>query len=126
KWFIGQPIDVYYDNRFVGIWQAQDSLLAKQYKAKPGQIRVADVNGDGKIDGNDRVILGTPFPAWTGSMTRRFDWKRFDLSVMAVARVDFMANDQFVVGESTMQGRYNRSEERRVGKEGRWRRGGEQ
>src|SRR5437588_583043 len=107
KWFIGQPIDVYYDNKFVGIWQAQDSLLAKQYKAKPGQIRVADVNGDGKIDGNDRVILGTPFPAWTGSMTSRFDWKRFDLSLMTVARVDFMANDQFVVGESTMQGRYN-------------------
>ncbi|PYP56169.1 MAG: SusC/RagA family TonB-linked outer membrane protein [Gemmatimonadetes bacterium] len=107
KWFIGQPIDVYYDNKFVGIWQAQDSLLAKQYKAKPGQIRVADVNGDGKIDGNDRVILGTPFPAWTGSMTSRFDWKRFDLSLMTVARVDFMANDQFLVGESTMQGRYN-------------------
>src|SRR5438128_2002453 len=107
RWFIGQPIDVYYDNQFVGIWQAQDSLLAKQYKAKPGQIRVADVNGDGKIDGNDRVILGTPFPAWTGSMTSRFDWKRFDLSIMAVARVDFMAKDQFRTGESTMQGRYN-------------------
>ena len=107
KWFIGQPIDVYYDDKFVGIWQTQDSLLAKQYKAKPGQIRVADVNGDGKIDGNDRVILGTPFPAWTGSMTSRFDWKRFDLSLMAVARVDFMANDQFRTGESTMQGRYN-------------------
>ena len=107
KWFIGQPIDVYYDYKFVGIWQLQDSLLATQYKAKPGQIRVADVNGDGKIDGNDRVILGTPFPAWTGSLTSRFDWKRFDLSLMALARVDFMANDQFRTNESTMQGRYN-------------------
>ncbi len=107
KWFIGQPIDVYYDYKFAGIWQLQDSLVAKQYKAKPGQIRVADVNGDGKIDGDDRVILGTPFPAWTGSLTSRFDWKRFDLSLMAVARIDFMANDQFRIGESTMQGRYN-------------------
>ena len=107
KWFIGQPIDVYYDYKFAGIWQLQDSLAAKQYKAKPGQIRVADVNGDGKIDGDDRVILGTPFPAWTGSLTSRFDWKRFDLSLMAVARVDFMANDQFRTSEGTMQGRYN-------------------
>jgi hypothetical protein len=98
---------VYYDNRFAGIWQLQDSVLAKQYKAKPGQIRVADVNGDGKIDGDDRVILGTPFPAWIGSTTSRFDWKRFDLSVMAVARLDFMANDQFLASQSTMQGRYN-------------------
>jgi TonB-linked SusC/RagA family outer membrane protein len=106
-WFIGQPIDVYYNYQFMGIWQLQDSLLAKKYQEKPGQIRLADVNGDGKIDGNDRVILGTPFPKWTGSLTSRFDWKRFDLSVMAVARLGFMANDQFRVGESTMQGRYN-------------------
>ena len=107
KWFIGQPIDVYYDYKFVGIWQLQDSALAKKYSAAPGQIRVADLNNDGKIDGNDRVILGTPFPKWTASMTSRFDWKRFDLSVMAVARVDFMANDQFYASENTMQGRYN-------------------
>jgi len=107
RWFIGQPIDVYYDNKFVGIWQLQDSALAKKYGAAPGQIRVADVDGNGKIDGDDRVILGTPFPAWTGSMTSRFDWKRFDLSLMAVARVDFLANNQFRTSQSTMQGRYN-------------------
>ncbi|HEY6208786.1 MAG TPA: TonB-dependent receptor [Gemmatimonadales bacterium] len=106
-WFIGHPIDVYYNYKWVGVWQLQDSLLARQYNQKPGQIRVADVNGDGKIDGNDRVILGTPFPDWAGSVTTRFDWRRFDFSAMAVARWGFMANDQFRASQNTMQGRYN-------------------
>src|SRR2546430_15823338 len=49
EWFIGHPIDVYYDHKFVGISHGQDSLLAKQYPARPGQLRAADVNGDGHI-----------------------------------------------------------------------------
>ena len=107
RWFIGYPISVYYDNKFVGIWQLPDSLAAKQYKETPGQIHVADVNGDGKIDASDRVILGTPFPRWTGSATSRFDWRGFDLSVMAVARWGFMVNDQFVKDNNVLAGRYN-------------------
>src|SRR5216117_2895103 len=65
RWFIGYPIQVYYDYKFAGIWQLQDSLEAKRYGRKPGEIRIVDQNGDGKIDANDRVILGTGFPDWT-------------------------------------------------------------
>jgi TonB-linked SusC/RagA family outer membrane protein len=107
RWFIGYPISVYYDYRFAGIWQLRDSVLAKTYKETPGQIRVVDVNGDGKIDANDRVILGTPYPEWTGSLTSRFDWSGFDLSVMAVARLGGMANDQFRKDQNVLAGRYN-------------------
>src|SRR5206468_4474217 len=85
KWFVGYPIQVYYDYKFAGIWQLQDSLEAKRYGRKPGEIRIVDQNGDGKIDANDRVILGTGFPDWTGSLTSHFDWKGLDLSIMAVA-----------------------------------------
>ena len=107
RWFIGYPIQVYYDNKFGGIWQLQDSVLAKSFGRKPGDIRIVDVNGDGKIDANDRVILGTGFPDWTGSLTSRFDWKGLDLSVMAVARWGFMVNDQFRKDNNVLAGRYN-------------------
>jgi TonB-linked SusC/RagA family outer membrane protein len=106
-WFIGYPIDVYFARKFVGIWQLADSVEAKQYKRKPGEIRVDDVNGDGKIDDDDRVILGTSFPDWTGSLTSRFDWKGLDLSFMAVARVGFMVQDQFRTSHNQLFGRYN-------------------
>src|SRR5205814_1785772 len=41
QWFIGQPINggnnnVWYDYRFLGIWQTPDSLEAAKYKSKPG------------------------------------------------------------------------------------------
>jgi hypothetical protein len=107
RWFIGQPIEVFYDHKFGGVWQLQDSLEAKKYNRVPGQIRLVDVNGDGKIDDQDRVILGTAFPKWTGSVTTRVDWKRFDFSLMTVARLDFMVNNQLRTGRSTLAGRYN-------------------
>jgi TonB-linked SusC/RagA family outer membrane protein len=107
RWFIGYPDTVFYDYQFAGIWQRQDSLQAKTYAQVPGQIRVVDVNSDGRIDDKDRVILGSPFPAWTGSITNRFDWKGMDLSVMAVARWGFMVFDRFRRDNNTMAGRYN-------------------
>jgi TonB-linked SusC/RagA family outer membrane protein len=106
-WFIGRPIDVHYDRKFDGIWQLQDSVAAKAYGRKPGEIRIVDVNGDGKINDGDRVILGTRFPDWTGSATQRFTWKTLDLSVMATARWGFMVHDDFRVGNNVLAGRYN-------------------
>lgn len=107
RWFIGYPIQVYYDYKFAGIWQLQDSIEAKRYGRKPGDIRIVDQNGDSKIDANDRVILGTGFPDWTGSLTSHFDWKGLDLSIMAVARWGFMVNDQFRKDNNVLAGRYN-------------------
>ena len=110
KWFVGYPISVAYDYQFDGIWQIQDSVSgeAQRYGRRPGQIRVVDQNGDGKIDQNDRIILGTTFPNWTMSMTHRVDWKGLDLSVMAVARLGFLVQDSLRSGgQSTLAGRYN-------------------
>jgi TonB-linked SusC/RagA family outer membrane protein len=110
KWFVGSPISVAYDYQFDGIWQIQDSVsgAAQRYGRRPGQIRVVDQNGDGKIDQDDRIILGTTFPNWTMSMTHRVDWKGLDLSVMAVARLGFLVQDSLRNGgQSTLAGRYN-------------------
>ena len=57
----------------------------KQFNAngstfKVGQPRVADLNGDGKIDVNDREIVGTSYPKWTASLSNRVSYKGFDLA----------------------------------------------
>jgi TonB-linked SusC/RagA family outer membrane protein len=103
KWFIGEPINipfdalhqVFYDYKFIGIWQLADSLLAKQYGEKPGDPRVADLNGDGKIDGYDREIVGNTYPRLMTSVYNRITWGAFDLSFLLQGRIGYTMLDGF-------------------------------
>ncbi|MBW3630843.1 MAG: TonB-dependent receptor, partial [Gemmatimonadetes bacterium] len=107
RWFIGQPIQVYYDYEFGGIWQLHQAAEAAKYRQKPGEIRVVDQNADGKISDLDRVILGTSYPDWTGSLSSRLAWKSLDLSVLAIARSGATIRDEFGDGYNGLFGRYN-------------------
>ncbi|HVU54875.1 MAG TPA: SusC/RagA family TonB-linked outer membrane protein [Puia sp.] len=50
---------------------------------KPGDMKFKDVNGDGKITGDDQVRLNkTQDPTFTGGVNMRVGWKNFDLSVL--------------------------------------------
>ncbi|HEX2716534.1 MAG TPA: TonB-dependent receptor [Gemmatimonadaceae bacterium] len=108
RWFIGKPIEVYYDQRFLGIWQlgADPAVLAK-LKQKPGEIRVLDVNGDTVINEKDRLILGSNYPEWTGSVATRLDYRGFDFSALVVTRQHFMVNNTFRTSQNQLFGRYN-------------------
>jgi TonB-linked SusC/RagA family outer membrane protein len=110
-WFIGQPINgggnnVWYDYKFNGIWQTADSALAASYGEKPGQIRIVDANNDGKFNASDKVILGNTYPAWTGSLSSRLDYRNFDVSFQAITRRGFMIRNDLQRG-NTLAGRYN-------------------
>lgn len=97
-WFVGQPINindgqhnVYYDYKSLGVWQYADTALMRQFNStgstfKVGQPRVADINGDGKIDANDRSIIGTGYPDWTGSLSNRVTYRGWDLSALITAK----------------------------------------
>mgnify|MGYP003042525940 CR=1 FL=1 len=85
--FIGQPIQVYrqYDNW--GIWgntdhekEEMNGFRANGVQVFPGMVKVRDVNGDMRIDGNDLVIRGTPRPKWSGGITNTFNYKNWSLS----------------------------------------------
>jgi TonB-linked SusC/RagA family outer membrane protein len=80
-WFIGQPIDVNYGYKLAGIFQATDDIAASaQPTAKPGYVRVVDVNGDGKIDPLDRTFIGSLEPKYTGGLTNTVKFRRFTVS----------------------------------------------
>ena len=105
-WFVGQPINistdgqrrVFYDYKYIGVWQYADSLAMKAFNAKGatfkfGDPRVADLNGDGKIDANDREIIGNSYPAWTGSLANRITWHGFDVSGLVTAKINYLFID---------------------------------
>lgn len=79
--FIGAPIDVFFDYKKIGIWQLGETEAA-QYGSSIGQIKVADLNNNGKIDPDDRSILGSPTPKYTFGLNNRFTFKNFDLTVL--------------------------------------------
>lgn len=106
--FVGQPLSVIYDLRKIGIWQLSDSPGINTAKSTtdggtvylpvrgqtsplqyPGQVRVEDLNGDGKIDANDNQIIGNFQPKYTFGFNNRFTYKSFDLSIAIQGRMKF-------------------------------------
>lgn len=107
--FVGEPINVNYAYRFEGIWQTADSAAAAASGFRPGDIRVADINGDGRITGDDRTFVGNAFqfPRWQGSLNNRFRYRALDFSVLATARVGYKVSSTFVSAYTNLAGRFN-------------------
>jgi len=108
-WFIGQPLTVIYDVKKLGIWQTEDSVkgtLAAQTSPVqfPGQVRVQDLNNDGKIDQNDRQILGNFQPQWEAGFTSVLTYKNFDFSFVIHARMGMKVLVPYVTADGGAQG----------------------
>lgn len=118
-WFIGEPINVFYSFDQAGIWQTSEADMAADLGQAPGDIRIRDVNGrgtdgeltdqpDGTINADDRRVLGSTVPNWSGGLTNRVSFKGFDLSVLVHARMgQMLRSDYHNLGGNNWQGRYN-------------------
>ncbi|MDB4999544.1 MAG: SusC/RagA family TonB-linked outer membrane protein, partial [Mucilaginibacter sp.] len=82
----GQPWNSFYMLQVAGIFQsaAEVQNSPKQYSDNtlPGDLKYKDVNGDGKIDDNDRTIVSGAFPKLNYSFNLSASFKGFDLSAM--------------------------------------------
>ncbi len=84
RWFIGQPIDVFYSLQYDGIYRTDAEIAADglQPTAKPGYVKIKDVDGDGTISTTlDRTILGQEDPKFIFGFTNTFNYKDFSLLV---------------------------------------------
>ncbi len=118
KWFIGHPVNSFYDYVFDGIWQTEEAAEAAEHGQAPGQIKIKDINGrdengeltnqpDGQINTDDRAILGSTVPDWTGGLTNRISYKGFDFSMLIYARQGQMLNSSYHnLSANNWEGRY--------------------
>ena len=82
----GYPMRSYYGYETNGIFQnLQEITGSAQPNALPGHPRFVDQNKDGKIDPNDRTILGNPFPNISVGFSNTFSYKSFNLNVLFTA-----------------------------------------
>lgn len=109
RWFIGQPLGVIYDYTKVGIWQ-EDEIASGANKgwddaAQAGDLKLADLNADGKIDDGDRSVLGQTAPKWTAGLTNTFSYKAFTLNVFINTVQGALRNNPQIGGASDEMGR---------------------
>lgn len=105
RWFVGEPINVYYNYVPDGIYQYEDfdirrnpyneleyvlkptidtdgdgiadKALLRDDNVQPGSVKIKDINGDGKINADDRVPISKD-PDFTLSLNTSLKWKGLD------------------------------------------------
>jgi TonB-linked SusC/RagA family outer membrane protein len=77
----GEPVGSFFGFVHQGTWGTAEESEAAKYLKKPGDIKYQDVNGDGKINDSDRVIIGKGIPDGFGTLLNTFTYKNFDLTV---------------------------------------------
>jgi TonB-linked SusC/RagA family outer membrane protein len=81
---VGEPIGSFYMLEMEGIFQNQTDILLSAFQGnniRPGDVKYKDQNGDGRIDNEDRVHLGSAIPKLMGGLNFNANYKNFDLSV---------------------------------------------
>jgi TonB-linked SusC/RagA family outer membrane protein len=77
---VDEPIGTIYGFRVIGLWQQGETCnLTATAQCAPGEYKIVDVNGDGAIDGNDRVILGQGDPKYHGGFSNSLTYGPFSL-----------------------------------------------
>ncbi|MBS5624666.1 MAG: SusC/RagA family TonB-linked outer membrane protein [Porphyromonadaceae bacterium] len=96
-WIIGKPLNGVYALQTEGYVNKQDELPVEYsnsegwksytygssptYYYTPGDYKYIDVNGDGIVDYNDEVYVGSALPFCSGGLVSELRWKNFDMSL---------------------------------------------
>ena len=105
----GLPMSHFYGHINDGIFQTQAEINAHptQVGAKPGDRRFRDINGDGKVDANDRTNIGDPWPDFDYGFAADASWKGFDINMSFYGTSGKKLYDSQGVYLETMQGEWN-------------------
>ena len=83
---VGAPLVQFFGYKTDGVWLSQSQITESGLTSSlsnvfvPGGLKLVDINGDGKLDINDRTVIGNPYPDFIWGLTNSFKVKGFDLS----------------------------------------------
>lgn len=94
---VGGPVASFYGVIWDGVYGVEDfdvtaagKFLLKEgiptngndrASIQPGDIKYVDVNGDGIVNDQDKVVIGRCAPIFTGGFNNNFGWKGFNLNI---------------------------------------------
>lgn len=103
--YVGQEIGQFYGWEYEGIFRTQDQIDAHavQNGAQVGDCAYKDQNGDGLINAEDQVVLGSGLPKVNFGLSARIEYKGFDLSVSTFGALKYKVSDDI---ENSLHGCY--------------------
>jgi len=124
----GYPMGSIFGYKVDGIWKDSEAAEAAKYGASPGDLKYVDIGGatykdengndmpyqwyedgfagDGKIDANDRTIIGCGTPKFSWGFNTSVYYKNFDVNVMLLGvQGAQMLNVVYAAASSARQGR---------------------
>lgn len=94
---VGHPLSEMYGYVYDGVYQYEDfnevspgvfvlkngipNNTQERNTIQPGDMKLRDINGDGKVTAEDQTVIGHGLPIHTGGFTNNFSYKGFDLSI---------------------------------------------
>ncbi|MBR1515938.1 MAG: TonB-dependent receptor [Paludibacteraceae bacterium] len=84
----GMALNSFWGYQYEGVYQTDEEALQQLYTYDAGTIgvhagdaRYKDVNGDGKLDENDKMVIGNPFPKLTYGLNFGIDFYGVDIQL---------------------------------------------
>lgn len=78
---VGLPAGSFWGYKVLGTWGTAEATEAAKYGLLPGDLKIWDKNGDGKITADDKTVLGKSTPDGYGTFANNLRYKNFDLGV---------------------------------------------
>lgn len=80
---VGEEVGSFYLYKQLGVYQTDEEVPASLYESgvRAGDVIYDDVDGNGIINADDRQIVGSANPKFTGGFNNTFRYKGFDLSL---------------------------------------------
>lgn len=104
----GYPVAAFFGYKVDGIFQNWEEVNngAQQDGAAPGNYKIADIDGDGKITTNDKTYIGNPHPKFSYGLNLDLEYAGFDLGL---AFQGVAGNDIFNYTKVYLDGGYEMS-----------------
>lgn len=80
SWFIGKSLFSIYGYKTNGIFKLNEPNIPAGFA--PGDFRILDVNNDGKLTPDDRIILGNKLPNYSFGISNSINFKNFSFYIM--------------------------------------------
>lgn len=78
---VGMATGQFYGYQFLGTWKTSEATEAAKFGGKPGSSKYVDLNNDGKLNDNDRTIIGHAQPKYTFGFTNDVSYGNFSLNI---------------------------------------------